>query len=225
MTKDLLRTPFMTLCLGMLVILAYPLIVFPKGELVLLINKFHLSSLDALFKYVTNLGDGVVMAVLLVFLIFYSYKLSIVTAFSIIFQSIIVSVFKRWLFAGLERPIAFFGDSYSWNFVDGVDVHSSNTFPSGHTTTAFAFFAILVVIFRNRGMILSLLFFLLAYIVGFSRVYLLQHFVVDVYFGAIFGILSVILALALMDRLFNQDRLNQLHSKSLLTTISRKSGK
>ncbi len=222
MTKEFLRTPFTTLCIGMLIILGYPLIVFPKGELVLLINKHHLPSLDIFFKYITNLGDGVMMALLLVFLLFYSYKLSIVTAFSIIFQSIIVSIFKRWLYAGLERPTAFFGDGYSWNFVEGVEVHGSNTFPSGHTTTAFAFFAILVIAFGNRRTILSFLLFLLAYLVGFSRVYLLQHFVIDAYFGAIFGVLSVIFALILMDKLFSQNRLNQLHSRSLSTTLFRK---
>jgi membrane-associated phospholipid phosphatase len=69
---------------------------------------------------------------------------------------------------------------------------------------------------------LSMLFFLLAAFVGLSRVYLLQHFVVDIFFGAIFGILSVVLALMLMEKLFKKEQLDNLHHKSLLTTIFKK---
>lgn len=218
MTREFLRSPFITFCVAMLFILAYPLLFFPKGELVVLINQHHAEGLDLFFKYITYFGDGSIMAILLVVLLFFSYKLSILTAFSILFQSVLVSLFKRWLFKGLERPTAYF-DGIDWNFVEGVNVHGSNTFPSGHTATGFALFALLVVIFDNRNYILSLLFFLMASFVGLSRVYLLQHFVVDIFFGAIFGILSVVLALILMDKFFPKEQLDNLHRKSLLSTI------
>jgi membrane-associated phospholipid phosphatase len=222
MTKEFLRTPFITLTIGLIISLAYPLLFFPKGELVLLINRYHHPAADLFFKYFTHVGDGAVLALLLVLLLFYSYKLSIITALSIVFQSVLVSVFKRWLFHGLPRPTAFFGDDITWHFVDGVDVHGSNTFPSGHTATAFAFFALLVVIFNNRGYVLSLLFFSLAFLVGLSRIYLLQHFMVDAYFGAIFGVLSVVFALLVIDRLFSRDKLNALQQQSLRTTLFKK---
>lgn len=218
MTREFLRSPFIAFCVAMLFILAYPLLFFPKGELVVLINQHHAEGLDLFFKYITYFGDGSIMAILLVVLLFFSYKLSILTAFSILFQSVLVSLFKRWLFKGLERPTAYF-DGIDWNFVEGVNVHGSNTFPSGHTATGFALFALLVVIFDNRNYFLSLLFFLIASFVGLSRVYLLQHFVVDIFFGAIFGILSVVMALILMDKLFPKEQLDNLHRKSLLSTI------
>jgi membrane-associated phospholipid phosphatase len=198
----------------MLIVLGYPLLFFSKGELLMLINENHTTFQDIFFKYITYLGDGMVMAVILLILLFYSYKWSILTVFSIIFQSIIVSIFKRWLFEGLQRPTAFL-QNVEWHFVEGVDVHSSNTFPSGHTTTGFALFSLLVIVFNNRSYLLSLLFFILAFLVGLSRVYLLQHFVVDAYFGAIIGILSVILSLFLMDRIFTKQKLLALHQRSL----------
>jgi membrane-associated phospholipid phosphatase len=222
MTKEFLRTPFVILTVGLIIILAYPLLIFPKGELVILINTHHHPAADLFFKYFTHAGDGVVLALLLVLLLFYSFKLSIITALSIVFQSVLVSVFKRWLFHGLPRPTAFFGDEINWHFIDGVDVHGSNTFPSGHTATAFALFALMVVIFNNRGYVLSVLFFSLAFLVGLSRMYLLQHFMVDAYFGAIFGVLSVVFALLVMDRIFNTERMNALHQKSLTTTLFKK---
>ena len=214
MTRDFLRSPFMAFCVAALVIFAYSVAVIPKGELVILINEHHNPILDQIFKYITHLGDGATMAVLLVGLLFVSYKLSMLAAFSIIFQSIIVSLFKRWLYKGLPRPTAFV-EGFDWHFIDGVDVHATNTFPSGHTTTAFALFGLMAVIFANRGYFLNLIFFLLAYSVGFSRVYLLQHFVVDAYFGALFGVLSVVLSLLLMEKLFSENKLNKLHQNSL----------
>jgi membrane-associated phospholipid phosphatase len=222
MSKGFLRSPFVAFCLAMLMVLAYPVLFFQKGTLVLLINEHHHVFLDVFFKYITHLGDGAVMAALLLVMLFYSYKMSIITTFAIIFQSLIVSVFKRWLFEGLPRPTVYF-ERIDWHFVEGVTVHGSNTFPSGHTTTAFAFCALLLVVFSHRHYLLSILVFFLALMAGLSRIYLLQHFLVDVYFGAIFGVLSVVLALMLTDRLWNTKQLEQLHKKSLSTTLFRRS--
>ncbi len=214
-TKDFFQSGFITLCLGTAIIFLYPLLVFPKGELELLINKFHYPVLDAFFKYATNLGDGVLLAILLIGVLFYNYYTAILTAFSILVQSLLVSLFKRWIFNGLVRPTAFFDQSISLNFVEGVDVHTTNTFPSGHTATGFALFALLFIILNNQKMIVSILFFLLAFLVGFSRVYLLQHFVVDVYFGAIIGIISVVVALLLIPVFFNEKKQETLRSNAL----------
>ena len=213
--KDFLQSGFMSLCVGTAVIFLYPVVVFPKGELELLINKFHYPVLDIFFKYITNLGDGSLLAILLIGLLFYNYYAAILAAFSIVVQSLLVTIFKRWIFNGLERPAAFFDQSISLNFVDGVDVHTSNTFPSGHTASGFALFALLFIILNNRKVIVSALLFLLAFLVGFSRVYLLQHFVVDAYFGAIIGIVSVVAGLLLISVFFNARKQEVLRSKKL----------
>lgn len=212
----------MIFCLAAGFITSYPILIIPKGELELLINHHHLPILDVFFKYVTHLGDGSLMALLLIFLLFYNYYSSIITAFSIILQSIFISIFKRWLFQGLERPIAFFPEGIDLNVVDGVDIHSINTFPSGHTATGFALFAILFIVINQRGIILPAILFLLAFCVGFSRVYLLQHFIIDVYFGAIFGLLSVILGLYFMQLFFTNVYLEMLKQNSLRKTLKKK---
>ena len=219
MTKKFLRSNFMVLFFGVTIIFLYPILVIPKGDLEFLINQNHYSNLDVFFKYITHLGDGSLLALLLIALLFVNYASSILAAFSIILQSIFVSLFKRWIFKGLERPIAFFEGNADLNFVDGVDVHSSNTFPSGHTATGFAIFAILFIVINNRGMIFSTGLFLLGFLVGFSRIYLLQHFVIDVYFGAIFGVLSVLLGLYLLETLFTEKQLNTLKYSSLRSAL------
>jgi len=224
MMKDFLRSNFMTLCLSAFILLLYPLLAFPKGALELLINQHHHPDLDIFFKYVTHLGDGSLLAVLLIGFLFNNYYLSILAAFSIILQAVFVSLFKRWLFTGMERPMAFFGEDVQLNFVDGVDVHTSNTFPSGHTATAFALFALLFIAFNNRQFIYATLSFILAFLVGLSRVYLLQHFVVDAYFGAVFGLLSVILGLYLMNVFFNDKKIELFKNHSLRTTLQKRKG-
>ena len=222
MIKDFLRSNFIALSLGTSIIFLYPVLFFPKGELELLINQFHNPFLDLFFRYITNLGDGSLFAVLLIGLLFHNYYSSMLTALTIIFQAILVSIFKRGIYKGLERPLAFFNEDVSLNFVEGVDVHSFNTFPSGHTVTAFAIFALLYIVIKNKGVIVSTILFMIAFLVGLSRVYLLQHFVVDAYFGAIFGILSVLIPMYFLEMMFTSGRLKSFENSSLRTTIQKK---
>jgi len=222
MTKDFLRSNFIFICVGAVIVLTYPVAFFSKGQLELLINQNHYPFLDLFFKYVTHLGDGITLAILMIFLLLRNYSLAIIAAFSIVIQSLLVSLLKRWIFKGLERPLAFFDESVSLNLVDGVDVHSFNTFPSGHTATGFALMALIFVVLKNRGVILSTFIFCLAFCVGFSRVYLVQHFVIDVYFGAILGILSVVLGLYLAESIFSEQQLINWNQKSLRTSLFKK---
>ena len=222
MTKNFLGSEFFFLCLGAAIVLIYPIAFIDKGQLELIINQNHSPVLDVFFKYITHLGDGLTLAILLIILLFSNYTLAIISSFSIVFQSILVSLFKRWIFEGLERPLAFFDESVSLNLVQGVDVHSHNTFPSGHTATGFALFALILVILQNRNVILSTLLFFLAISVGFSRVYLMQHFLIDVYFGALIGMLSVLLGIYFTEIFFRKEQLDKWSKNSLMNFISRR---
>ncbi|MCB9081389.1 MAG: phosphatase PAP2 family protein [Lewinellaceae bacterium] len=71
--------------------------------------------------------------------------------------------------------------------VPGVEMHGGMTsFPSGHTTAAFAIFAFTAFCLPNKRLT-GLSLFLLALAVGISRIYLAQHFLQDVYLGAMLG--------------------------------------
>jgi len=222
MTKEFLRSNFIVLCIGAVLIFLYPILVIPKGEIELLINHHHTPFLDIFFKYFTHFGDGTLLAIFLIAMLFYNYSLAILTSFAIVFQSIFVSIFKRWIFKGLARPLGFFDKGIELSFVDGVDVHSTNTFPSGHTATGFALFALLFIVINNRGIIASAFLFLAAFLVGFSRVYLLQHFLIDVYFGALIGVLSAVLGLVTMENIFSENQLHRFKQYSLRTSLRSK---
>ncbi len=75
-------------------------------------------------------------------------------------------------------------------------VHAPNdpSFPSGHTTMAFAGATVLTY-FRPR---LAPVFFLLAAAIGFSRVYVGVHYPLDVLGGAALGCLVGLLVIVLL---------------------------
>ncbi|MBS1563115.1 MAG: phosphatase PAP2 family protein, partial [Bacteroidetes bacterium] len=72
-----------------------------------------------------------------------------------------------------------------------------NSFPSGHTTSAFALATILALHATKKGW--GVFFLLLAVGVAYSRIYLGQHFLPDVTMGAILGTVSGLLVYAFVN--------------------------
>ncbi|WP_431111603.1 phosphatase PAP2 family protein, partial [Winogradskyella poriferorum] len=64
------------------------------------------------------------------------------------------------------------------HLVEGVKIRYVNTFPSGHTATIFYLTSFFALLSRNRTACWVLV--VLGFIVGVSRIYLVQHFFVDV---------------------------------------------
>ncbi|MEI9933571.1 MAG: phosphatase PAP2 family protein [Ferruginibacter sp.] len=84
------------------------------------------------------------------------------------------------------RPKFYFGNTEDQYFIKGIDFAFNNSFPSGHTATAFAVATVLVLNLQNKKLQLPLLF--AALLVAFSRIYLGQHFLLDVLVGAFIGV-------------------------------------
>lgn len=173
-------------------IVAAPILFLPKGDFLLWLNDLHTPFWDSFYKYATYLGDGIIPAVIIVLLLFVSYYKTIVFTSAILLETLIVQgIGKRGFFSHLVRPKKFFGEDVVLNFVDGVGVHGHHTFPSGHTGVAFVLFSFLALsVNRKWGVPL----FLVALIVAISRVYILQHFFIDIYFGALIGTASVLIS-------------------------------
>jgi membrane-associated phospholipid phosphatase len=167
------------------------LILFDKGEVLLWINENHCSFQDLFFKYWTYLGDGLAFALLIIIFLMVSYYRTIMIMIAVISQTIVIQGLKRFVFSDVVRPKLFFENFGDLHQVAGVDIHSYGSFPSGHTATAFTIAVLLALIFRNKY--LTGLLMIMAILVGISRIYLLQHFFIDVYFGSIIGFLNVII--------------------------------
>lgn len=160
------------------------LLLVPKGFDLLLLNKNHCTTLDYFFRIWTFLGDGLFVVFAVVPILIIRFRLALVTFVSFALSGIVAQVLKR--IYDFPRPKAFFRDDTVLYFIEGVKVYSKHSFPSGHTATAFAFFLILSFASSNKRF--GLLFFIMAFLVGMSRVYLLQHFFIDIYFGSIVGV-------------------------------------
>jgi membrane-associated phospholipid phosphatase len=168
---------------------------FEKGELELWLNQHNNKALDQLFKYWTYFGDGMLYAILGLIFLPIRYAWLLLTLAVIVIQTIIVQVPKRLLFSENPRPKMFF-EGQELHFVDGVNIHSFNSMPSGHTATAFAIATLLMLLWPNR--VLSWVFAITAILVAWSRVYLMQHFLYDTLVGAALGLISTLLAFSIL---------------------------
>src|SRR5258708_6567387 len=96
------------------------------------------------------------------------------------------------------RPKLYFKDQISkLHFVKVVDMLSHNSFPSGHTLTAFATGVLISYLVKNKSWSILLLFY--GIMVGFSRVYLSEHFFEDVVGGSALGVFLTIFWLRFID--------------------------
>ena len=180
-----------------LVIGIFVLILCNKGDFLLWLNAHHNPGSDFFFKYWTHLGDGLVFAFLGILFIMTSYYNTIVLIFAVISQTIIVQGLKRFVFDDVVRPKLFFEDFDAIYQVPGVEIHASNSFPSGHTATAFTVAVLLSLLIKNKYW--TSLLMALAILVGLSRVYLLQHFFIDIYFGSLIGFFNVLIIYSFME--------------------------
>ena len=168
-----------------------------KGDDVIWLNQFHQSSADFFFKYFTYIGDGLFcVLVSLVFLAFKQYRNALLIFASFVFSGLLSQFFKKFVFPDLMRPTVYLAE-VPLHLVDGVEIMTRNSFPSGHTTTAFACFLMLAIIFKNKKW--GALFFICALLVSISRIYLCQHFFIDTYAGAWLGVISTITVAILMN--------------------------
>ena len=157
-----------------------------KAEKHLEFNSFHNSFFDSFFYYFTFLGDGITALVISITLIAFNFRNALFVGLSNIISVLITQLLKHTLFDDIVRPKKFFEGMHDLYLVPGVDNYLYNSFPSGHSTCAFSLYLALALIIQNK--LLKLLFFFIALLVGYSRIYLSQHFFEDVYAGSIIGV-------------------------------------
>ncbi len=162
-----------------------------KGDIVLWFNKNHSPFLDFFFENLTYIGEATVLVpVLIIFLIFNRY-IALIYFVNYAINGIIIQILKKIVFEDMLRPYLFFKDQGHimdfYHFVEGVTIRKHFTFPSGHTNSAFAFLILMAFLVKNDVVKISLA--ILAIMVGFSRVYLFQHFFIDTFVGAILAII------------------------------------
>jgi len=175
------------------------ILVNTKTETHLEFNRFHTPFFDKFFEYATYLGDGYLATLVVVILLAVRFRFAIIVGLSNIIASLITQILKRTMFEDVVRPKKFFEGLHDIYLVPDVENYLYNSFPSGHSTCAFALYFSIALIVKDKK--IKFLCFLLALIVGYSRIYLSQHFFEDVYAGSVIGVVTTFITY-----MFTQDR-------------------
>ena len=165
---------------------AIVLIINTKIDLHLTFNAFHTPFFDTFFSYFTHLGDGVIALLTVIILFTIKYRYALIAGLANLIAAIITQGLKLTVYSDVVRPKKFFEGVHELYFIPGVDNHLYNSFPSGHSTCAFSLYFSLALFVESRA--LKALFFIVALLCGYSRIYLSQHFFEDVYAGSLIGL-------------------------------------
>jgi membrane-associated phospholipid phosphatase len=154
-----------------------------KGAASLALNEIHNPVFDIFFRYITWGGDGIVIAIICFVLLFVRLRFGILMTLVSFISAFLVSLLKK--FYDEPRPSRFF-EGQDLNWVDGLKLYANHSFPSGHAAAAFTMCLLFTFFVVDKKY--TIYFFLLAFFVALSRVYLFQHFLIDVWIGSLCGV-------------------------------------
>ena len=199
--------------LGFYLIGLIPLIYFGNYEFSISFNSIHHPFADFFFKNITYIGDGITafIIVLVVFLI--KKREGLMVLVSLLLTTAVAQFLKRYVFSDLFRPTSVFKDlvdNGSWYLVEGVNLHEKYSFPSGHTATVFSVLILIALLINNKKISFFLVF--ISFVVGLSRIYLSQHFLIDVLAGSLLGTFFSVLTYYFFSTYLNKKKQNTLNN-------------
>ena len=149
---------------------------------------------QGLFDFISFLGkDGIILILLSIVLTLFrkTRKVGIVMLLGLAIGALFTNCCLKVLIA---RPRPYMDSEslfYKYWLVVGQRVESDKSFPSGHTTAAFA---AMTGVFLTCNKKYSWTAFIFAFLMGIARIYLCVHFPSDVLAGVIVGVVSSIIA-------------------------------
>lgn len=201
---------FLILSLILIIVLGLALVYIPKGELHLYLCDRHTYARDIFYKYYTKVAEWFPYLLCLTILLLGRIGDGLFATSAMALSALTTQLIKHIVNA--PRPITWFATNMphiSLPLVDGVEIHSWFSFPSGHTTSFFALLFVIAILssqytHKTTAYLIQTLCFILAALGGYSRIYLNQHFALDVLGGIIVGIGIGIACYAFFARFMNQ---------------------
>jgi membrane-associated phospholipid phosphatase len=177
------------------IVCSYLCFAYSKIDLHLISNQFVGGWSNYLFLILTSTGDGLIIIFAILVLLFFNTRMAIQLMIIFLISTVIAHIFKDVLMEDMYRPYRVFKDAHiSLRIVDGIEMHEVSSFPSGHSMTAFSLLAFFA--FYIRQHYIKFFFCVIAIMIAYSRVYLSQHFLMDILAGAIIGVVTVLLVMA-----------------------------
>ncbi|MDR6567770.1 phosphatase PAP2 family protein [Chitinophaga ginsengisegetis] len=161
-------------------------LVISRQDAYFFINELHTPAGDFLFPRITELGSVAAAVLISLLLLVINRRAGAMMATAYLFTAAISFTLKAMI--GFPRPHRYFASRLQEiYFVPGVSVLDNfRSFPSGHSVCAFTAATVLSYYAKNKYW--SLLYLALAMLVGYSRMYMSQHFLEDVTAGATLGV-------------------------------------
>lgn len=186
--------PYLAIIIACLIIK----LLYTREEIYFAVNALYSTWADKAAPFITDIGDGVTIIILsAVLAIFCTFRKAFLLITGYAISSIVAQILKYSF--DMPRPRIFFERDLSRiHFVKGVYILAVHSFPSGHTVTAFSAAVVLTYLVKNKAW--GVAFLLIAVLVGYSRMYLSQHFFEDVTVGSVVGVIVTVLWLSYIDR-------------------------
>jgi membrane-associated phospholipid phosphatase len=145
--------------------------------------------LNGFFLFITRLGEEFSYLILALWFLYKNERKTILKVIITAIAVLVISIILKFIFSH-PRPITFLegqGVMNQMTLVNDYILRGMNSFPSGHTMSAFALYSGLAFHFpKHKNWQIGLL--VVAILVGVSRVYLVAHFPEDVLLGSALGV-------------------------------------
>ena len=218
---------FLGLSLILVVVLGLGLLGMPKGELHLMLCDRHSHARDIFYRYYTHVGEWFPYVLCIALLLFGRIGHGVFASAAMLLSTLSTQILKHIFVA--PRPVTWFGEHMphiDLPLVEGVKMNLWYSFPSGHTTSFFAMTLLACILItdhltakrsnsangltakRSYSAAVQLLLFLAATLGAYSRIYLSQHFAMDVFAGILVGELITILCYVVFIRYKDQKWFN-----------------
>ncbi len=171
-------------------------LLFTREQIYFTVNSINNPYTDFIAPFVTDLGNGWTAVAIAAILVLFSYRKALIVASAYALTSLSAQLIKH--IAKTPRPKLYFHDQLNRiHFVKGQYIDMHDSFPSGHTVTAFTLAVILTYWSKNKAW--GAVFLPVAICVGYSRMYLSEHFFEDVVAGSVIGFVLTVFWLYWLD--------------------------
>ena len=174
-------------------------LVWGKNEAFLYLNANLGLFTDKVFEYSSYLAEGWIWIPYFIVLVGLYKKDKAFILMNFLISTLLIQFAKNFIFTTAMRPMASGLDATQIHTVPGVEIHTFNSFPSGHTATAFTLFLLTTYLFPNKYVLSIGIVY--AIVCGYSRVYLAQHFPLDLAGGIFVALLTLPISIFIREKL------------------------
>lgn len=174
-------------------------LVWGKNEAFLYLNTNLGLVVDKIFEYSSYLAEGWIWIPYFIVLVGFYKKDTAFILMNFLVSTLLTQFTKNFIFGTAMRPMASGLDATQIHTVPGVEIHTFNSFPSGHTATAFTLFILTTYLFPNKyALSIGIVY---ALVCGYSRIYLAQHFPLDLAGGILVALLTIPISIFIREKL------------------------